>query len=166
MRRIDIESASAAELRKFGRVALGLDIAETLNKPQILGKLQEAQYTQPFILLEEQPAPPGAPAPSNGRVTRPAVRANGEPIRREDGRQMIETRIIINRSERPGGDEPVQVGVNGRLMLIPRGEAVFVREDYLEALEHAVEDVYDPYDGGIGGLKKPRQVQSYPFSYA
>lgn len=158
MRKILLAEATADELRTFGHVFLGLEIKGNESRNVMLGKLSEAGYTLPFIQLTDPVVPTGATTMDGPRSIRT----------RPDG--VREARIVVHVQDRPGGDQPVPVGVNGRHMLIPRGEPVFVPEPYIEALDHAEEYVYDEYDpdldGGLGGLSQRRTVKSYPFSYA
>jgi len=72
-------------------------------------------------------------------------------------------RINIGIQEEAGGNEPVPVGVNGKIMLIPRGKDVDIPESYLEALQHAVTYKYDSLPDGMGINPVPREVQLYPF---
>jgi hypothetical protein len=80
----------------------------------------------------------------------------GEPVAPE------KVKILIARTEDAGGDEPVPVGVNGPIMLVPRGEPVEIPYAYYEVLKNAVKDIYDPLpDGGMNPV--PRKVPAYPF---
>ena len=71
-------------------------------------------------------------------------------------------RIHVNITEEAGGNEPVPVSVNGKVMLIPRGKDVDVPAEYVEVLQHAISHKYDPLpDGGMNPV--PREVPLYPF---
>ncbi len=158
MERIEIDKATAEQLRAFGDQVLGLELGGRENRQTMIGKMAEVGYGLEFISL-----PPSAPVPSGG------PRQNGAFSVRPNIKGGNEVRIIIHTQDVPGGDRPVQVGVNGKLMLIPRGREVWVPEAYVEVLDHAEENIYSEYspnDGGLGGLKAPRVFKSYPFSFA
>jgi hypothetical protein len=161
MKKIAIGEATAEQLREFATVALGLELGGRENKQMLAGKIAEA-WAQDHILISDAkaPIPTGGPSPVGGAFNRRPREAPGG----EEGE--FEVRIVIQTTDRPGGDEPVPVGVNGRMMWIPRGEPVWVPEKYVAVLNAAEEHVFEEYKEGLGGLKKPRAVKSYPFSYA
>lgn len=153
-----ISEATAAELREFAKISLGLDgISDTDGIPAVIGKMAAAGYNLPTITIQnpdlvvtprDEDSPSGARREVNGRT---------------------EIRIQIHKSEKAGGSRDVPVGVNGKMFMIPRGKPVWVPEAYVEALKNAVELHYPPYDEStdrFGGLKEPEMVQSYAFSYA
>jgi hypothetical protein len=87
-----------------------------------------------------------------------------QPVRKQHLPPLAgKVRINIGIQEEAGGNEPVAVGVNGKIMLIPRGKDVDIPEPYLEALEHAVTFKYDSLPDGMGINPVPREVQLYPF---
>ncbi len=159
MERIKIADATPAQLREFGTNSLGLELHGRETTAMMTAKFAAVGYNVDDIGLQEATVvPSGGP---NGDVAFNIrdVRADG----------IKEIRILIHTQDKPGGEDPVQVGVNGKLMLIPRGEPQWVPESYVGVLNNAVEYVYDEYQGGtgnLGGLSKPREVKSYPFSYA
>lgn len=162
--RIKISEATAKQLRDFGEIALGLEIGGRENSQIMLGKIAATGYSLDDIpdLSSPEPSQPGAAPVGEGN---PSYRMG------DDG--VPEHRILIPESDKPGGSDPVQVGVNGRLILIARGTPSWVPEPYVEALRNAVEFVYEEFKGqkaengiDIGGLSKPRSVQSYPFQTA
>ncbi len=159
--RIEIDDATADQLRTFAGQILGIEIGGRENKPTMIGKMAEVGYAMSFITL-----PPSAPTPSGG----PSVHQGAFNIRPSpDNPDVKEVRIIIHTKDEPGGDRAVPVNVNGKQMLVPRGKEVWVPEHFVEALDHAEENIYNEYstdDGTLGGLQKPRVVKAYPFSYA
>ena len=84
----------------------------------------------------------------------------------ESGKTREYVRILVHTSDKPGGEEPVFVGVNGIGMYIPRGEEVEVPVEYAEGLDHARQLVYPQSDDPVGGLGEPREVHVYPFTFA
>lgn len=157
MDRIEIDDATADQLRTFAGQILGIEIGGRENKPTMIGKMTEVGYSMSFINL-----PPSAPTPSGGPSQRGAFNT------RINAAGVKEIRIILHTKDEPGGARAVPVQVNGKPMLVPRGEECWVPAHFVEALDHAEEDIYDEYspDDGLGGLRKPRKVKSYPFSYA
>ena len=156
--RIKIADATPAQLREFGANTLGLELHGRETGAIMAAKFAEVGYNVDEIRLQEATVVPSGV--SNGDVAfNTRIRADG----------VKEILINIHIQDKAGGDQAVPVGVNGKLMLIERGVPSWVPESYVEALDHAVEDVYDEYRGGtgnLGGLGKARKVLSYPFSYA
>lgn len=155
--KIAIEDADLGQLKTFAQTVLGLEFPRNASGQVVRGKMQEAGYNADFITLFEK-VQPGAASHVDGHSARDASRFE------RDGRTYY--RILIPNEEKPGGEDPVPVGVNGRSMFIPRGVPSEVPEEYVEVLENAQAYVYEPYSGeGLGGLKPPKVVKSYPFSY-
>lgn len=144
---IQIEEATAKQLADFA-AAKGLDgVNYRMGTFEIIRRLREAGYAADVINVVEGPV----------------VAAKLEP---DTGKKI---KIFIEQQEGPGGSEPVFVGVNGRHMLIPRGEWSFVKPEFVEVLEHCVRTVIDPVPMDpskpmdIGGTLPPRDVLQYPF---
>lgn len=157
MDRIELQDATAEQLRRFGATILGIEVSGRENREKMLAKFAEVNYGLGFITLpDEAPVPTGGPRADNAAFNR---RTNPD-----TGKE--EVLILLHTEDKPGGDRAVAVGVNGSQMLIPRGEKVWVPEAYVEVLNNAEEYHYPEYDDGLGGLKKPRVVKSYPFSFA
>lgn len=152
--KIPVGEATAAQLREHATLRMGLEIDGRASANTILAKMREAGFDgeEITVLLPDAPTVPRVdPEEVGNRKT-----VNGRKFRR----------INIPRQDIPGGEEPVPVGVNGRVMFVPRGEDCWVPEDYIEVLNHAVQAIYEAYDGSNQlGLRKPRMVKSYPFSY-
>ena len=70
-------------------------------------------------------------------------------------------RLILSEGNGAGGASPVPVGVNGKIMLIPRGEEVEIPRTYFNVLKDAISRV--TYQEGETGTIKSRDVASYPF---
>ena len=75
--------------------------------------------------------------------------------------------IRLTEAEGAGGSEPVPVGVNGRVQLIPRGKDVEVRLPYVAVLKNAEKIVYDEHmeADGIRSRMVPRVVPVYPIAF-
>lgn len=147
---LPIGEASQAQLRAFAEAYLGMSFPPNAKTETVRSKIRAA-WTKGEILVEvpeeaAEPAP-GAPPPAP-----PGHRAP----------DPHKVRIILQRTDEPGGDEPVPVGVNGRVMLIPRGEEVEIPMAYYEALKNAITYRYESLrDGGLNPV--PRKVPMYPF---
>lgn len=154
--RIPLSAATEEQLRHFATVIMGLDVHHFAKAPGIIAKLQEAGITSlPADTTAAASAPPSARRSGEAFNTRINPKTN-----------KPETKIMIHTDPRPGGQEPVKVGVNGVWMLIPRGEAVWVPDEYVHVLQNAKEVAFDEYTKGDGGLQGKREVLSYPFQYA
>lgn len=66
-------------------------------------------------------------------------------------------KVKINIAKTESDKYPVQVGLNGYQVAIPRGVDVEVPEGIVEVLEHAVETHFD------ADMGEPRDVLRYPF---
>lgn len=82
------------------------------------------------------------------------------------------TRIVLHRDPMPGHKNgPVQVGVNGRLLHIPRGVRVDIPTPFVEALRNARSLVprqqqalgFGSSSGQAGAMYKDEELISYPF---
>ena len=150
-RQINIAEANHAELLKFARDTLGLNLPPNTKRETLLAKIGAA-WNKDYITAPETPE---AEAPQVGPQPQPQTADQDGP-----GKGMV--RINIHITEEAGGNEPVTVGVNGKVMLIPRGKDVDIPESYFEVLQHAISHKYDPLpDGGMN--PDPREVPLYPF---
>ena len=158
--RILIAEADAKQLRDFASIVLGLEIVGRETCHMMMSRISEAGYSSDSIPDMSVPDTP----------TAPFSMAEGNPSYRIGGDGTPEHRILIPESDRPGGSDPVQVGLNGRVILIGRGVPSWVSEPYVEILKNAEEFVYEEFKGqrsengiDLGGLSKPRKVMSYPY---
>jgi hypothetical protein len=155
-----ITEATVGELRDFAIIDMGLDDVKPGDKREtIIAKLAQAGYNIPTITVPNPVA----------SVTLKEPDQRGGQRRTNPVTGVEEVRIMLHRTDKAGGLRPVPVGVNGKIMLIPRGEAVWVPEAYVDVLQNAVELQYPPYDSDgdfLGGLKPPEEVPAYPFSFA
>lgn len=174
-KRIPIEQATLEDLKAFATVVLGLELDGRATADSIRAKLKTAGYQ-----LETIPAEVTEMTTKKqvyGKDFRTGIPTftkqnpdTGETIIDPDCPKkspMLFARINIPITSKPGGDEPVAVGVNGRAMAIPRGKDVDVPMKYVEVLMNAKEMAYEEYDPTrdmLGGLGMPSLVDSYPFS--
>lgn len=149
---VKLNDAGAAELRAYAETQLGITFGGAESKVNMRAKILEAKPD-----LVEIPALEKAAGPTQqGDAPKPVTASQPPPAPEK-------VRIIINRTEDPGGDEHVPVSVNGRAMLIPRGETVEIPLPYFQVLQNAVRHVYDPLPDGKGINPKPREVPMYPY---
>lgn len=150
-KKIPIDEATEDQLRNFGRDTLGLTLPPNC-KPETLRSKIAAAWDKDFISLPvDTPDNQAVPA---GSAPLPVTDEQAPP---KPGYK----RIHISVTEDAAGNEPVPVGVNGKVMLIPRGKDVDIPDAYFEVLNNAVTWKYDPLpDGGIN--PKPREVRVYP----
>lgn len=147
---IPIDKANERQLRDFAESHLGMTLPPNARIETLRAKVAAAWNK------EEIPVPVDA-QPEAVQAGVQAGQLRAAPI--SDAKSKV--KLIIQRTDEAGGDEPVPVGVNGKVMLIPRGEEVEVPEPYFEALKNAVKLVYDPLKDG--GLSPPREVPMYPY---
>lgn len=160
---LPINDALPGQLRDFANSFLGMNLPGNTKPETVLAKIQSA-WTNDFILIpidskelphdlvsaeevsqepEKAAAPPPPPAGYNGP---------------KEG--MI--RVLVHASEEKGGSDPIPIGVNGQVMLVPRGKECDIPLPYFEALQNAEQHFYDPLEGG-GVNPVPRVVKLYPY---
>lgn len=146
-KRKSAKDATPEEVRQYARFN-GLEIDAGAQKQTVLDKMKLAGFNVEEITVFETQKPQ---ASDGGSGT----------FKNADGKDCY--MIFIPEEDKPGGQEPVPVGVNGSVMLIPRGKDVPVPVEFVLALRNAVMDIYDPVTEGYGGIRKPRHVPAYPF---
>lgn len=145
-KKIPIAQASKEQLRTFAETHLGIVMPPDAKTETLRAKVAAAWNKDEIVIQEDAPSQPQ----TGGSRAVPASAPNGK------------VKLIIQRTDDAGGDEPVPVGVNGRVMLIPRGEEVEIPKPYFEVLKNAVKHIYEPLkDGGMNPI--PRKVAMYPY---
>jgi len=146
-----LQHATQEQLLTFARNTLGLNLPPNTKKETLLGKIKVV-WEKDYLLV-------------SAKQSEPEQQVAGTPIPITDGQQPPESskvRIIIQPTEEAGGNDPVQVGVNGKVMLIPRGEEVDIPLSYFEVLKHAITYKYGSNpDGSLNPVA--RKVPLYPF---
>lgn len=148
---VPIEEASAEQLRYFATTVLGLTVPSRLEKQGVLAQIR-AVHDGPNIQV-----------PIQAEKTRSLPKGREKPIDppEKGGEDKRFVTVLIARQEGKGGDNSVYTSVNGRAMLIPRGEEADIPLRYYEALKNAVKTVWDSKEEGE---MISREVPSYPFS--
>ena len=146
--KLPIDMMNATALAKHVIETMGLDVTVKMGVLGIKAKMAQAGFPTDFIEIDDgnEEAPIARVEPLRGRHT--------------PGRRMVELRI--EQQEKPGGNEPVFVSVNGVHMLIPRSKNCWVDYKYYEALQNAVAHIAEvDQDSNITGYRK---VPEYPVS--
>lgn len=161
VKKIPLNEATAHQLISFAQSVLGITLKPTEKIEAMRAKVSEA-WAQPDILIDE----PAADEPAKTRSVKvPTQQAVDTELPHGE---MVSIQIALE--EGPGGRDPVPVGVNGRIQLIPRGQPVQVKREYVEVLKNAEKATYDPLfdaNGNPAGYNPvPRMVPMYPWSYA
>jgi len=152
MKLIPISEATEAQLRTFAQETLGIEVKPSASIDKVRAAVASAWDRDIPVTDDNEDLAPEQQA-------RAPVPVKDEHLLPDEGL----VRINIGIQEEAGGNDPVAVGVNGRIMLIPRGRDVDIPERFLEALQHAVTYKYDNLPDGMGINPVPREVQLYPF---
>lgn len=149
-KKVLLKDATGPQMRAFAEAYLGMTFRHNEANEKVRASIAEAWQKDEIIVNEPDAQEPLVGSPPRQATAEQAAKSSDK------------VRIIIQRSEEAGGDEPVPVGVNGKVMLVPRGEPVEIPRPYFEVLQHAVKHVYEQLaEGGINPI--PRQVPAYPF---
>lgn len=144
LKTVPIDEATGKQLRAFAETSLGMTFGQFEKVEAIRAKVKAAWEKHDIPVLHDQADRPSDPRPA---PTHPA--STGK------------VRVIIQRTEGPGGDDPVELGVNGRINRYQRGIEVDMDQPYFDVLCKAVQKVYDP--APEGGVKPAREVPLYAF---
>lgn len=90
-----------------------------------------------------------------GAPAEPAASGSSLPRAPGESKKAKRFKLIIATNDQD--KQPVQVGVNGRMYVIKRGEEVIVPESVINVLRDAVQHIYDPK------TMKESKVHAYPF---
>ncbi len=154
------DEATLHELKMFAAQVLGMSVNHNVGESTLRSKIRQAYPGDDitFMVLDgiEEAQASDAPAqpsetPNDGKALR-GTSAAGDP----------KVKITIAEVEGAGGKRPVPVGVNGVIMLVPRGKPVDIPYRYYEALSHAEKTTYeqDPETDEVISSDVP----SYPMS--
>lgn len=160
LQKIPVEEATEQQLRDFARDVLGIEIHHSAKHATCIAKVKEA-WDKPEIMVAvtEPAAEAGSDVPESkeepAQPPRPVTAAQRPP-------KAGYVRVRIDIQDIPGGNEPVPVGVNGKVMVVPRAKECDIPEAYYEVLENSVSHIYDPLPDGKGINPEPRKVPSIP----
>ncbi len=154
------DEATLDELKKFAASVLGIPVHYKIGEETLRAKIRQAYPGDTITIMvldgEDDGSPSDAPpppseAPSDGKALR-GTAASNDP----------EVKITIAEVESAGGKRPVPVGVNGVIMLVPRGRPVDVPFRYYEALVHAIKTLHEQDEATDEIIST--DVPSYPMS--
>lgn len=153
---VKIADASIEQLHAFVETVLGVpDLAARPQRKTLLLAIEQAAWAKDAIPVLTAAL---APAPIDPEQT-----GGFQKTDEEIGRQRTYRRVIIARSDKPGGDQPVPLSVNGIAMYVERGKEQDIPEEYFGVLRDAVQELRDAAPDGRG-LSEPRFVPMYPYS--
>lgn len=130
----NINDATREELLAYARNHLGLhDLPGNILTNALKGKIRAVSGGESIVVDDAAPAAsiPLAAAP------RPVVPSDARAAL--DSKNDPRVTLLIAKGEGVDGDRPVYVGVNGRGMLVPRGEQVTIAYRYYLVLQNAVQ---------------------------
>jgi hypothetical protein len=145
MKTVKLSEATAAEMRRYAETTLGLPPIHPNAKDDTIRAKIAPLIDGDEITVEDEPV-----------EAEPMVLVNEESSAGDE----MQT-ILIEKEKGPGGSDSVFVSVNGRAMLIPRGEKVRVPARYVHALENAKQLDYPALEDG--GLGEPVEISTYPW---
>lgn len=180
MKKIPINEASAKQLRYHAEVILGIEsIAHSANRGMIQAKIEAAAPGTAEIQIEDEiDSPAQTEAEANSAVA--AIEAEAEKAAavgerasavhglsaRQAAQHHHDPKIEINipQTAEAGGKDDVPVSVNGIQWTIQRDKWVTVPYRVFEALNHALQTLYEHSNDDLGRMKvDERSVYSYPF---
>lgn len=155
--KIPLAEATAEQLLNFGTRFLGLPFDVHTTVKAMRAQIQQAGHDT-VLAIEPAPAAPTRDMTDKARIMTPEA---------ADIRGTEKVRIRIFSQKEDGGDQPIPVGVNGSVMLLPRDQDIEIPRPFYEVLKNAVEEKYDPVKDANGNMvgvaAKPRLVPSYQF---
>lgn len=172
MTEINIDTASAEELRAYG-LEQGVKFDKRHSVDTMRARLHELVGTTPAPAQDAseadddpfaEEAPPAA-APAKAAAAKTALSGEAaERARNEAAFKKLVT-VTIHRTDKPGGNQPVPIGVNGRNILVRRGTPVEMPLPFFLALKNAQQLIYTLHDDGKGDFSMEAEtVPAYPFS--
>jgi hypothetical protein len=148
-KKIPIDIMNAQALATLVVANMGLDVNPKMGLLGIKAKMAQGGFPTDFIEIDD-----------DEEDDRPIERREPPRERHIPGKRSVQLRI--EPQEKPGGNEPVFVSVNGVNMLIPRAKTCWVDYRYYEALNNAVAHIAETdQDSNITGYRK---VPEYPVS--
>ena len=155
MKTVPITEATATQMRFFATMALGLEIAPNAKKSDIEAKVLKAGYDRDFIEYDEDEEVKNKAEPTKDDIaSNPALNSNGDEI----------VGIQINIEDKPGGRDPVETGVNGVRLTIPRGNVYLIPYRYAHVIENAVRTVYQQERIAVDVAITSHNEPAFPFT--
>lgn len=163
--RVKIADANRDQLLAFANTHLGMNLPGNTLEDTVRARITAAWDKDYIDLGSGESVAAASTQASNSDVVQDSETPPQEPLpvtdaQKDPDREYVRVHLMV--TDEAGGSDAVQVGVNGKVMLVPRGEDVDIPVEYFHVLQNAVEHRYDPLpDGGINPV--PRVVPKYPF---
>jgi hypothetical protein len=146
MAKININEASAAQLRGFAEVHLGAPIAANASAAKARAIIDAIKPGLEEIEVVDTALVASAPA-----ATKQDAAADADYVT-----------VIIAVQEGPGGDRPIPLGCNGPIMLVERGKESRIPRRFFESLKNAQKFDYKQDKETREMIK--REVPLYPYT--
>ncbi len=162
IKKIPVADASRAELAEYASTHLGLEFDGRTGKEALLTLMRDAQFTGTEITVAVAPEEKAPAIDMTGEDKVSGTKDAGE------AKVKIHIAVAENQDGTDEGSRPVPVGLNGRVILIPRGSDVIVKYKHYEILKHAVKLKYtkgDMQTPGQTALMEAKEVPAYPVSF-
>jgi hypothetical protein len=157
-RRIPLNDATHDQLLQYGQTVLGLPFAPVWKIETMIAKILEARPGLDFIEIEMDDAPAAQANPSAPPDIPAELKAAAVP----SGDDWVTIRLGADPGK--GGDRDKDVGVNGQIMMIPRGKDVAIPRSYYMALLNTEQLIYETDKNG-NLLHPPRKVQRFNIAH-
>lgn len=164
-KKVLLKDATVAQLRAFAQNNLGIEIGANEVKTAILTKIQAAYTKDEITVLEAEEVKATTLAGTDlAAHSKAGKSAQGAAVltAKTANKDEVMVRVLIQRTDTPGGADDVPLGCNGKIMLVPRGKLVEIPRRYFESLKNSVKHVYDSLEGG-GMNPVPREVPEFPY---
>lgn len=142
----DLNTADKAEMREFAREVLGITMTGNLSEDKIRERIRNTCIER------------GIDIPVSGADA--AAREESQQRTRSRAEREGWPTIMIPDQDKPGGNEPVFVGANGKGYTIPRNVDVQVPHAVVEILKNARQEIVTQRDDGSLDVRK---VLTYPY---
>jgi len=152
MKQVPLATASADQLRRFAQSHLGMELDAKLSADKIRGEIRAAWSMDHIFVADEEKVEPKAKQPAK------PISANEFYV---SGRADPKITITLAATDGEGGDRPHPVGVNGTIILVPKGSPSEIPYRYYLALLDAKKTVYSQ-DQNTGDLIES-EVPAHPF---
>jgi hypothetical protein len=159
---INIDDATNAQLLAYAQM-MGLDARQGHQNAFLVNMIRQADPSVTEIEVDDVTSNPTQPTPA----PRAEVPERNDQMVGSSFRSDPKVRIIVPSQEKPGGRDPVQVGVNGVTFLIKRDEEMDVPFRVFEVLKNSEQTEYSQVDGPTATSPKEMRAfttKGYPFS--
>lgn len=135
VKRIPFSDATAAQLREFASLTLGLEVHPSMNSVTLIAAIQKADWKNDFITLDERDE---QPKPAQPRGQDPAL---PEDLEDDPAKDPI-IQVLVSEGSDDMGKEAIYLGNGNDRILVPRGKWSPLRFRYLSPLKDAIQTIY------------------------